>query len=72
MVARTLGSARIQPIRMPPQKDFDIEPMVISRSARDVIDAATGAGTGSSSQTSVRVSSTTVRVRVSEMMSHNR
>ncbi len=72
MVASTLGSARIQPMRIPPQNDFDIEPIVIIRSVRVLIEAATGAGTGSSSQTSVRVSSMTVRVRVSEMMSHNR
>ena len=62
-------SARIQPIRRPPQNDFDIEPTVSTRSRRVVIDAATGAGTGSSSHMSVIVSSMIVRVRVSAMMS---
>ena len=42
------------------------------RSVRVLIEAATGAGTGSSSQMSVMVSSMTVKVRVSEMMSHSR
>ena len=70
MVASALGSARIQPMRSPPQNDFDIEPTVSTRSRpRASSTAATGAGTGSSSHMSVMVSSMMVRVRVSEMMS---
>ena len=61
-------SARIQPIRRPPQNDFDIEPIVSIRSRRGVISAAIGAGTGSSSHMSMIVSSMIVRVRVSAMM----
>ena len=48
-----LRSARIQPIRRPPQNDFDIEPTVSTRSRRVVMAAAIGAGTGSSSHMSV-------------------
>jgi hypothetical protein len=67
IVASALRSPRIQPIRRPPQKDFDIEPTVSTRSLRVVMAAASGAGTGSSSHMSVIVSSTMVRVRVSLM-----
>ena len=42
MVASVLRSARIQPMRSPPQNDFDIEPTVSTRSRRVVIDAANG------------------------------
>ena len=72
MVARVLRSARIQPIRRPPQNDFDIEPTVRTRSRRAVMAAASGAGTGSSSHMSVMVSSMMVRVRVSAMMCASR
>ena len=46
IVASVLRSARIQPMRRPPQNDFDIDPTVRTRSRREVIDAASGAGTG--------------------------
>ena len=72
MVASVLRSARIQPIRIPPQNDLDVEPIVSTKSRRVVIAAASGGGTGSSSHTSVIVSSTIVRVCVSEMMCANR
>ena len=72
MVVSVLRSARIQPMRRPPQHDFDIEPTVSTRSRRDVIDAANGAGISSSSHMSVIVSSTMVRVRVSATICANR
>ncbi len=68
MVAMVARSARIQPTRRPPQNDFDIEPTVSTRSRLDVIAAAIGSGTPSSSHMSRIVSSTTVRVLVSAMM----
>ena len=46
IVASVLRSARIQPIRRPPQNDLDVEPIVNTRSRRAVIAAATGGGTG--------------------------
>ena len=42
MVANVFRSARIQPMRRPPQNDFDIDPTVITRSVRELIQAATG------------------------------
>ncbi len=68
IVAIVARSARIQPMRSPPQNDFDIEPTVRTRSRRVVIEAARGAGIGPSSHMSRIVSSMTVRVRVSAMM----
>ena len=57
MVAMVLRSARIQPMRSPPQNDFDIDPTVSTRSRRVVMSAASGAGTGWSSHMSLMVSS---------------
>jgi hypothetical protein len=37
MVAMVARSARIQPTRSPPQNDFDIEPIVRTRSRRAVM-----------------------------------
>ncbi len=51
MVASTVGSARIQPMRSPPQNDFDIDPMVSTRSGRVTTAAASGAGGGPSRAT---------------------
>ncbi len=72
IVAMVARSARIQPTRSPPQKDFDIDPMVMTRSRRVVISAARGVGIASSSHMSRIVSSTIVRVRVSAMMRASR
>jgi hypothetical protein len=62
------GAARIQPIRRPPQNDFDTDPIVSTRSRRDDIEAAIGGGIGRSNHISAIVSSMTVRVRVSAMI----
>lgn len=63
-------SARIHPTRIPPQNDFDMEPIVTTSSGRDT-NAAIGAGVWFWCQTPTSDSSTTVRVLVWEMMSAN-
>ncbi|SKW38359.1 Uncharacterised protein [Mycobacteroides abscessus subsp. massiliense] len=68
--ATVVRSARTQPTRMPPQNDFDIDPMVTTRSGRATSEAM-GAGVEASCQAPTSDSSTTVRVRVWDIMSAN-